>query len=452
MSELLWNLASFIIALGILVAVHEYGHFWVARRCGVIVEKFSIGFGKALWSKKGKDGTEYSISMIPLGGFVKMLDERVDEVPEELKKHAFNNRPLWQRSAIVAAGPLANFLFAVVACWLAFMIGVTALKPVVGHVDNGSIFSQAGISPGVELKAISGIQTSDWEAVNMAIVSHIGDESMTVTYSDKENIGVDVTKRLDLTNWVFDPEKDSPMLSLGFLPYRPELTLDVANVSSNSAAEKSGLLVGDRLLSVNGQTLTEWQGMVDVIQANPNKAVIIAVMRDGKEITLTLTPDSKEMATGKIIGFAGVSPIFEEWPEGYRYDKQYGPIVAFGKAIEKTGSIIDLTLTMTKKLFTGDVALNNLSGPISIAKGAGTTAEYGLVSFLGFLALISVNLGIINLLPLPVLDGGHLLFFAIEGITRKPVPEQVQEIGYKVGTVMIMSLMAVALFNDFMRL
>jgi regulator of sigma E protease len=452
MSELLWNLASFIIALGILVAVHEYGHFWVARRCGVIVEKFSIGFGKALWSKKGKDGTEYSISMIPLGGYVKMLDERVDEVPEELKKHAFNNRPLWQRSAIVAAGPIANFLFAIVACWLAFMIGVTALKPVVGHVDNGSIFSQAGIASGVELKAISGIQTSDWEAVNMAIVSHIGDESMTVTYSDKDNIGVDVTKRLDLTNWAFDPEKDSPMLSLGFLPYRPALTLDVANVSSNSAAEKSGLLVGDRLLSANGQTLTEWQGMVDVIQANPNKAVTIAVMRDGKEIALTLTPDSKETATGEVIGFAGVSPIFEEWPEGYRYEKQYGPIVAFGKAIEKTGSIIDLTLTMTKKLFTGDVALNNLSGPISIAKGAGTTAEYGLVSFLGFLALISVNLGIINLLPLPVLDGGHLLFFAIEGITRKPVPERVQEIGYKVGTVMIMSLMAVALFNDFMRL
>ncbi len=452
MSELLWNLSSFIIALGILVAVHEYGHFWVARRCGVIVEKFSIGFGKSIWSRKGKDGTEYNISMIPLGGYVKMLDERVDEVPEELKQHAFNNRPLWQRSAIVAAGPIANFIFAVVACWLAFMIGVTALKPVVGHIDNNSIFSQAGIESGVELKAISGIKTSDWEAVNMAIVSHIGDESMTVTYSDENNIGVDATTTLDLSDWKFDPEKDSPMVSLGFLPYRPALTLNVANVSANSAAEKSGLLVGDRLVSVNGHQLTEWQEMVEAIQANPNKAIELIVLRDNEQTTLTLTPDSKEIADGKIIGFAGVSPIFEEWPEGYRYEKQYGPIVAFEKAVEKTGNIIDLTLTMTKKLFTGDVALNNLSGPISIAKGAGTTAEYGLVSFLGFLALISVNLGIINLLPLPVLDGGHLLFFAIEGITRKPVSERVQEIGYKVGTAMIMSLMAVALFNDFMRL
>ena len=452
MSELLWNLASFIIALGILVVVHEYGHFWVARRCGVIVEKFSIGFGKALWSKKGKDGTEYSISMIPLGGYVKMLDERVDDVPEELKKHAFNNRPLWQRSAIVAAGPIANFIFAVIACWLAFMIGVTALKPVVGHIVNNSIFSQAGIESGVELKAISGIKTSDWESVNMAIVSHIGDESMTVTYSDKNNIGVDITKNLDLSEWAFDPEKDSPMVSLGFLPYRPKLTLNIANVSANSAAEKSGLRAGDSLASVNGIKLTEWQDMVNAIQANPNKAIELTVLRDGVETTLALTPDSKEDAKGNVIGFAGVSPVFEQWPEGYRYEKQYGPIIALGKAIEKTGSIIDLTLTMTKKLFTGDVALNNLSGPISIAKGAGTTAEYGLVSFLGFLALISVNLGIINLLPLPVLDGGHLLFFAIEGITRKPVSERVQEIGYKVGTAMIMSLMAVALFNDFMRL
>lgn len=452
MSELLWNLASFIVALGLLVAVHEFGHFWVARRCGVIVEKFSIGFGKSIWSKKGKDGTEYNISMIPLGGYVKMLDERVDEVPEEQKKQAFNNRPLWQRSAIVAAGPIANFLFAVFACWLAFMIGITALKPVVGQVEDGSIFSQAGIEAGVELKAISGIQTSDWEAVSMAIVSHIGDESMTVTYADKDNIGVEVTKRLDLSEWNFDPEKDSPLLSLGFLPYRPALTLDVANISSNSAAERSGLLVGDRLLSVNGDELTDWQEMVDAIQGNPGKAIDLVVSRNSQAIALVLTPDSKEISEGKIIGFAGVSPVFEEWPEGYRYEKQYGPLVAFEKALVKTGDIIDLTLTMTKKLFTGDVALNNLSGPISIAKGAGTTAEYGLVSFLGFLALISVNLGIINLLPLPVLDGGHLLFFAIEGITRKPVSERVQEIGYKVGTAMIMSLMAIALFNDFMRL
>ncbi|CED72138.1 membrane-associated protease EcfE [Aliivibrio wodanis] len=452
MSELLWNLSSFIIALGILVAVHEYGHFWVARRCGVIVEKFSIGFGKSLWSKTGKDGTEYSISMIPLGGYVKMLDERVDDVPEELKKHAFNNRPLWQRSAIVAAGPIANFLFAVVACWLAFMIGVTALKPVVGHVESNSIFSQAGIESGVELKFISGIKTSDWEAVNMAIVSHIGDETMSVTYSDNENIGVDVTKRLDLKDWAFDPEKDSPMLSLGFVPYRPALTLDVANVGASSAADNAGIMVNDRLYSINGKVLTEWQEVVDAIQANPNQAVALVVLRDGMKVSVSLTPDSKEIANGKIIGFAGVSPIYEAWPEGYRYEKQYGPVVALGKAIEKTGNIIDLTLTMTKKLFTGDVALNNLSGPISIAKGAGATAEYGLVSFLGFLALISVNLGIINLLPLPVLDGGHLLFFAIEGITRKPVSEKIQEIGYKVGTAMIMSLMAVALFNDFMRL
>ena len=214
MTGILWNLVSFIVALGILVAVHEYGHFWVARRCGVKVEKFSIGFGKSIWSKVGKDGTEYSISMIPLGGYVKMVDSRVDEVPEHEKHLAFDQKPLWKRTSIVAAGPIFNFLFAIVAYWLVFLIGVPAVKPVIGEVTPNSIIAEAGIESGMELKSISGIKTPDWESVNMGLVSHIGDDSMTVTLSSANEVGSEVTKTLDIRDWKFDPETQSAMQSL----------------------------------------------------------------------------------------------------------------------------------------------------------------------------------------------------------------------------------------------
>ncbi|MFH0264719.1 sigma E protease regulator RseP [Vibrio rumoiensis] len=452
MTGILWNLASFIVALGILVAVHEFGHFWVARRCGVKVEKFSIGFGKSLWSRKGKDGVEYSISMIPLGGFVKMLDSRVDDVAEHDKHLAFDHKSLWRRSAIVAAGPAFNFFFAIFAYWLVFMIGVPAVKPVIGEVTPNSIVSKAGIETGMELKEISGIQTSDWDSVNMALVSHIGDEQIVLKVASAGEFGTERVVTLNTKEWKFDPELDSAMGTLGFQPYRPEIISTISNITEGSAADKAGLKVGDKLVSIQGKSVTNWQQFVDSVKASPDKALTLQVTRDDKPLTLSLIPDSKKLKNGDIIGFAGVAPSMGEWPESYRFEQKFGVFASIPKAVEKTGQIIDLTLTMVKKLFTGDVGIKNLSGPISIAKGAGATADYGLVYFLGFLALISVNLGIINLMPLPVLDGGHLLFFAIEAVIRRPVPEKVQEVGYRIGSAAIFSLMLIAIFNDFARL
>lgn len=452
MTGILWNFISFIIALGILVAVHEFGHFWVARRCGVKVEKFSIGFGKSIWSKVGKDGTEYSISLIPLGGYVKMLDGRVDDVPEDQQAFAFDRKPLWKRSAIVAAGPAFNFLFAIFAYWLVFIIGVPAVKPVVGQVTPYSIAAQAGLEPGMELKAVSGVKTADWESVNMGLIRHIGDSQLTLTVAPADGVGVEETKVLYLDEWNFDPETQSAMSALGFIPFTPEISARLTNVGEGSAGERAGLLVGDTLVSIDGRAVESWQQVVETIQASPNRALALKVERDGQSVDVSLTPDSRALSDQRVIGFAGIAPEVAEWPQSYRFDLQFGVFESVGKAIEKSGQVITLTISMLKKLIVGDVGLNNLSGPISIAKGAGTTADYGLVYFLGFLALISVNLGIINLVPLPMLDGGHLLFFAIEAIIRRPVPEKVQEMGYRIGGAIIFSLMAVAIFNDFARL
>ncbi|AMF93696.1 sigma E protease regulator RseP [Vibrio fluvialis] len=452
MSGILWNLVSFIVALGILVAVHEYGHFWVARKCGVKVEKFSIGFGKSIWKRLGKDGTEYSISIIPLGGYVKMLDGRVDDVSPQDQQFAFDKKPLWKRAAIVSAGPAFNFFFAVFAYWLVFMIGVPAVKPVVGNVAPYSIAANAGLEPGMEIKAVSGTETPDWESVNMGLISHIGDQRMTVTVSSPNGVGVDEIKTFDLSGWNFDPETESAMGALGFKPFTPQISAELTSVEAEGAGARAGLMVGDVLTHINGQPITDWQQVIDAIQTHPDQALVIDIERQQESLSLSLTPNAKKLSQGKVIGFAGIAPKVADWPQSYRFELQFGVFESFGKAFEKTGQVIDLTVSMLKKLIVGDVGLNNLSGPISIAKGAGATADYGLVYFLGFLALISVNLGIINLVPLPMLDGGHLLFFAIEAIIRRPVPEKVQEMGYRIGGMIIFSLMAVAIFNDFTRL
>ncbi|PKF80817.1 zinc metallopeptidase RseP [Vibrio sp. vnigr-6D03] len=452
MTGILWNLVSFIVALGVLVAVHEYGHFWVARRCGVKVHKFSIGFGKSIWSKIGKDGTEYSLSIIPLGGYVKMLDGRVDSLKEEEKEQAFDRKSLWQRSAIVGAGPAFNFIFALFAYWVVFIIGVPAIKPVIGEVTPNSIVAQAGIQDGMELKSVAGIKTADWESVNMQLIAHIGDDEMTMTVTPEGGVGFEQTYTLDLREWRFNPETESPMRTLGFTPFRPDTTTKIAHVGNGGAAYKAGFEVGDQLLEIDGQPVSEWQQMVDAIQTNPNKSIDVLVERNGVEVQLALIPKAKEAKNGTTKGFAGIAPEIGEWPADYRFDLQYGVVESVGKAVEKTGQVISLTFSLLKKLVVGDVGIENLSGPISIAKGAGTTADYGLVYFLGFLALISINLGIINLMPLPILDGGHLLFFAVEAIIRRPVPEKIQEVGYRLGGAIIFSLMVVALFNDFTRL
>ncbi|MGL6300561.1 sigma E protease regulator RseP [Aeromonas caviae] len=450
MGGLLWNIGAFIVALGLLVAVHEFGHFWVARRCGVKVERFSIGFGKAIWRRLGKDGTEYVLALIPLGGYVKMLDGRVDELKPREEAQAFNHKSVWARMAIVAAGPMANFVFALFAFWLMFMIGVPSVKPVVGEVRPASIVAEAGILPGMEIVGVGGEETGDWESVTYALISHLGDDSVQLKLK-AANTSYAVDKTLQLAGWKFDPDKESPIGSLGIVPLGGKVLPVVEAVVPSSASEKAGLQIGDRIKGVDGEAITEWAQFVERVQQSPAQPLQVTVERGGSEMTLTLTPDGKKVK-GQLVGFVGLSPQLVPLPDEYRTLLQYGPLQALWHGVQKTWSLITLTFDMIGKLIGGIVSLDNLSGPISIAKGAGSSADYGLVYFLGFLALISVNLGIINLFPLPVLDGGHLVYFLIEAITGKPVSEKIQEVGFRIGAAILMLLMGIALFNDFARL
>lgn len=448
---ILWNLAAFIIVLGILITVHEFGHFWVARRCGVYVERFSIGFGKAIWRKTDKHGTEFVVAWIPLGGYVKMLDERAAEVAPERRHLAFNNKTVGKRAAIVAAGPIANFLLAIVAYWLVFMIGVPALKPIIADIRPDSIAEQAKLTPGMELKSVAGIETPDQNAVRLALVSKIGAKEVTFvvtqpnSLSESENI-------LNLQQWNFDPERQDPIVSLGIMPVGARLDSKVVEVTPDSAAEKAGLQAGDRIVKVDGQPIDTWHPFTYFVRQSPNKTLELLVERNGASLVLNITPTAIALKDGSEVGQVGAKLQVLPPDEQYLIMQQYNPFSALYEASDKTWQLMGLTVKMIGKLVVGDVKLTNLSGPVSIAKGAGMSADSGFVYYLMFIALISVNLGIINLFPLPVLDGGHLLFLVIEKIKGGPVSERVQDVCYRFGVMALMLLMGLALFNDFSRL
>ena len=331
-----------------------------------------------------------------------------------------------------------------------FMIGVPSVKPVVGEVRPASIVAQAGIEPGMEIVGVGDEATGDWESVTYALISHLGDKSVQLKLK-APGASYAVDKTLMLDSWTFDPDKESPIGSLGIVPLGGKVLPVVQAIVPSSASEKAGLQVGDRIKGVGDQAITEWTEFVERVQQSPEQPLQVTVEREGSDLTLTLTPDVKKVR-GQLVGFVGLSPQLVPLPDEYRILLQYGPLQALWQGAQKTWSLITLTFDMIGKLIGGIVSLDNLSGPISIAKGAGSSADYGLVYFLGFLALISVNLGIINLFPLPVLDGGHLVYFLIEAVTGKPVPEKIQEIGFRIGAAILMLLMGIALFNDFARL
>jgi regulator of sigma E protease len=449
MIDFLWNLASFVIALGILVTVHEYGHFWVARKNGVKVERFSVGFGRAIWRKTGKDGTEYVLAMIPLGGYVKMLDERVDDVQPEDKDKTFNSKTVYQRIAIVAAGPMANFVFALFAFYLMFLIGVPSIKPIIGEISPNSIAGQANLAKNSQIISVAGTTTRNWQEVNLALIGEIGSKEIEFKTQSHDSQYV-TTVRLDTNDWQFSPDKTSALTSLGIIPFRPKVHNELAVISDKSPADLAGMLVGDKLIAVGATQTTDWLTFAKEIKQYPDREVLITVNRKGENLKLSVTPKSVEQS-GKGVGYIGVAPKVDPWPKALLIDLSYGPIDAINESAQRTWNLTTLTFSMIGKLITGDVSVKNLSGPIGIAQGAGSSAGHGFVYFLGFLALISINLGIINLLPLPVLDGGHLLYYLIELFTGKEVPEKVQEAGFKFGALALLMLMAIGLFNDFSR-
>lgn len=446
MPSFLWTTLSFIVVIAILVFVHEFGHFWVARRCGVMVQRFSIGFGKVLWRKTDKYGTEFAVSLIPLGGYVKMLDERNETVAPELRQKAFNYQPVRNRFLIYAAGPLANFLFALFAFWIVYLLGIPTLRPIIDNIRPDSIAAQAKLPTNYQITAIDQQLIHNWEDVNLVLAAKMGEPSITISLQDTASDNV-VNKTLNLANWHFDPSEQSAMSALGIEPKATKIENVIAKISENSPAQKSGLKVGDQIVAINGQKVN-WRQFVEEIQKHKLQPFELTIQRNGQAQTVKIQPELNEK--GK--PYIGVMPTVHQVDAKYIETQQYDPLSAFSHSWQMVEQLSWATLKIIGKLFTGEVGLNNLGGPISIAQGAGISSENGFTYFLRFMALISVNLGMMNLFPLPVLDGGQMVFLLIEGITKRPVSEKIQNIAYRIGVALLLWLTVFVLFNDIMRL
>ncbi len=448
MNNLATTLPAFIFTIALLVAIHEFGHFWVARKLGVKVLRFSIGFGKALVKFTGKkDNTEYVIAAIPLGGYVKMLDEREGEVAEEERHRAFNRQPVWKRFTIVFAGPFINFLFAVFAFWLMFVMGVQGVKPIMGHLDEDSIAWQAGLREGDKIVAVDEHATPTLSSVYEDLLSAFLNRSkVELKLADQRLI------TLNLNKVPKDIEPSELQKIIGLSIKLPVEDVIISAVTPDSPAARAGIKPGDQVLAINGRPVRHWRELVRAVIDKPEQTVSVEIQRNGQRQTLPVKIASVDYH-GETIGRIGVRPeAVTPLPKSMYAMHQYGIFEAIPEAIEKTWDLSVLTLKMLGKILLGEASIKNISGPITIAEVAGQSAQMGIESFLRFLAIVSLSLGVINLLPIPILDGGHLLYYLIEMVKGSPVSEAVQEMGLKIGIAILIMLMSVALFNDFNRL
>ena len=452
MIDVVTSLLAFLVAIGVMVTVHEFGHFWVARRCNVRVLRFSVGFGKPLLRREfGRDRTEFVLAAIPLGGYVKMLDEREGEVPIEERHRAFNQQSLRARSAIVAAGPAINFVLAFVAYWAMFMVGVSGMTPLIGGVQNDSPAAQAGFERGEEIQAIGSRSTPSWSDVRVRLIDvGLADRAAPVQVRVVDEQGVERERTLAVAAVSLREGEEDPVQKLGFEYWLPEVPAEITDVQPDSPAAAAGLQGGDRVVRADGEAIPDWHAWVDFVRQRPGETINVEIERDGTRVELALTPEETGEGVGQI-GAYGPRPDAEERDRLFT-TVRHGPLAAAGESAIKTWEISQLTVRVVARLITGDAALSNISGPVTIAHYAGESARIGLAQFLGFLALISISIAILNLLPIPILDGGHLLYFLIEALKGSPVSERAQIIGQQIGIIMLFGLMALALYNDFLRL
>jgi len=456
----LLNVVALIVTLGILVTIHEFGHFWVARRCGVKVLRFSIGFGKAVKTWVGKDGCEYVIAPIPLGGYVKMLgqeDTRADagsSVPDEYRHMAFNHKPLAQRFAIVAAGPMANFLLAIVVFWIINVAyGLKGVAPVLSNVMENSPAFEAGLRAGDEIVAVDGVQTDIWQQVTMQLLSRLG-ETGELTISAIPAGDSDIYDFvIPLQNWQSRTAEPNPLGSLGLVQF--EIPPVIQGLVEGGRAEAAGMLPGDRVISADGRPVSGWGTWVQRVRQSPELAMEVVVQRGTDQLLLTIVPqatDSPDGTIGTIGAWVEAFDVYGSLPPQMRREVSYNPLTAIAPALRETWDKSVFVLDSIKKMVIGLISVKNINGPITIAQVAGETASYGLEVYLGFLAILSISLGVLNLLPIPVLDGGHLLYYTIEAIIRRPVPERIQAMGLQMGLVIIGGIMVLAIYNDVSRL
>jgi regulator of sigma E protease len=438
----------FLVAIGILVVVHEFGHYLAARLAGVKVLRFSVGFGKPLLSRRvGPDQTEWTLSPLPVGGYVKMLDEREGEVPAAEAHRSFNRATVWRRIGIVVAGPLANFLLAIVFYWALFLHGMPAMKPLIGEPPAGTPAAQAGLAAGDEIRRVNGIDTPSFQDVRLTLLrAGVAGGPLTLELADGRSVQLDAQSMQD------DNLEQDTLRPLGIVRYNPVIEPVVGTVLPDGAAARAGFQVGDRLLAVDGKAVANWQGWVQLIRQHPGKPLRIEYQRQGQRGVLNVVPDAVDEG-GQRIGKIGAGPRIDEAAfAALMTEVRYGPVDALWQGVVKTWDMSAFTLEMMGRMALGQVSWKNLSGPLTIADYAGQSAALGWVSFVSFLALVSVSLGVLNLLPIPLLDGGHLMYYVAEVLTGRPVSERAMEIGGRIGMTLLLLLMSFALFNDLQRL
>lgn len=442
---MIWSTIIFLITITILVSFHEYGHFIIARLCGVRVEQFSIGFGKNLWSYiSKKSGTKFSISLIPLGGYVKMLDGRNSAHPlsDTDINFAFNHKSIAKRAAIILAGPIANFLLALIIYWIIFQIGVVRYPIAIDKILPNTPAATINIPPQSELKAINGYKIESWGDVNSALISALGDDIVNIEYQTQSK---DIYQQsINIVDWHFDIEKESAITAFGFQPVKVIFYPTISKIISDSAAELAGLKVGDEIVTYNNIQFDNWDNFSALIRTA--KPITLGIKRDNQLLSIELEPKQELDHNGQLIGIAGI------YPSNNTSVKQYDIVSAFLKGSEQTISTMRIVMRSFYQLMSGALSIKSLSGPVGIAQSAGQSAHNGMISYLYFLAFISISLGIMNLLPLPILDGGHLLFLLIEKLKGSPLTDAQQNVFYRIGFLFLIILLGIALFNDFIRL
>lgn len=453
------TLLAFIVAIALLVTFHEFGHYWVARRCGVKVLRFSLGFGKVIYSKRFPgNATEWVVSSIPIGGYIKMVDEREEAVAAEDLPYAFNRKPVLQRMAIVAAGPLANFLLAILLYWALFLHGVPGLKPKLGEVPAGTPAAAAQLHAGETIISIDGVPVPSWQELHWRLLDLVLEpdsvqdlEPGKIRIEAQDGSGASLTHVLDLGG-VAAKDLDGDFLGkLGLTLYQPEVMPVIGMVADGGVAQQAGLRPGDRILSANGVAITHWMDLVEALRSHPEQAVRLDIRRGSETLDISVVPRAV-VESGQRVGKIGASPQLDkqEW-QAMMTVVSYGPLESLRQSLRKTWETSAISLEMMGKMVLGQVSMKNLSGPITIADYAGESAKMGMVAYLSFLALVSISLGVLNLLPIPLLDGGHLLYYAAELLKGSPVSERSWEIGQRVGIALLGTLMVFAIYNDINR-